>query len=1017
MNVSIIDCSIFRMQPKKKRKTEVESEEIRNYTSDDYITQQLYELVEENVYSHNTKAVNDCLSRIKTLLISLKPGKKQNLKEAVSLAKCKKSKWPLLPSFVMPNGTFQFVPPSELYLCGSMVSGISISKDSHADILMVIPGRVFEKKDYINARYVVKRTLYLHHIIPKIKSLDFVHFIRYSFYNNDPLKPILCLKTNLELDINIIPVIKKGVLASAALSTDRNNLRPSKIFDDDSIEESPTPFYNYSVTSDFLNEELSAFEETIRSHENLRKVIIITKLWIKQAGYSVSLGRKTLLEIFHYLLKENVINLHMNLITLLKQVLLFFSTDFVGSDLCWGNGGDILYNVKPWVKKELSVLSSHLITMINKEEYNMLISSLMKKLSGGFDVYDLIYDLAVPEDFSKEHTLQYCGIKFLGFIDNVTQTLKLALGDRVSHIGVRHNLIQEWSRMKDLVAPQFIRLGLNVNKDTWTRHVDKGPVGDSPVAAEFKAFWGDKVSLRRFQDSSILYSVVWDGKTVKERRSIVTQIIRHILKLHLNVTNTMLVECKLDSTEIVGQKYYLGDGEEQAQKIINTFMELSRTLRNCSKIPLPITSVQPISPVLRNTELYPQREYQVNHKVRGQEFPSYGKPCPDYNAVHELVCHFQLSGKWPEDVRGIIRLKTSFYLALKEELQCKHIASKVSTDFMDIVRNGFVFRLRFYVPKEAKLRSTNISFWTPSTADELKITTEILPYTISLLTSFSMLHSAFPLTVRYMKFWVHSNNLSFYIPDIFIELIVAHVFANAEETFPIQTATTGFFRTISFLASFDWRLYPVLINLNGELSTETFELYNRFMNTRKVFPDACIATPKNEFSQLTKQSPNRASLKILRVLSSETLRTLESDDAMKKPQKIFNCNSAAYNIKIHIRPSQTGFHGTDMPQEHHAKSTCFPVVDYHPVALFVKEVVSAYGNIAWFFYNKYNPLCVGVVLKKSKNCPGKFTVNNSSFKVPVEAGLVQDNLDAMLSDFDIMGKGLIKSIEVVNLDI
>ena len=48
-------------------------------------------------------------------------------------------------------------------------------------------------------------------------------------------------------------------------------------------------------------------------------------------------------------------------------------------------------------------------------------------------------------------------------------------------------------------------------------------------AGEFRGFWGERSELRRFQDGSINEAVVWRGRSVAERRGVVTQIVAHLL--------------------------------------------------------------------------------------------------------------------------------------------------------------------------------------------------------------------------------------------------------------------------------------------------------------------------------------------------------------------------------------------------------------------------------------------------------------------------------------------------------
>ena len=56
-----------------------------------------------------------------------------------------------------------------------------------------------------------------------------------------------------------------------------------------------------------------------------------------------------------------------------------------------------------------------------------------------------------------------------------------------------------------------------------------------PQAEDFRAFWGKKSELRRFQDSSILEAVVWPAKTAAERRTIPARVSSHVLQRYAAV--------------------------------------------------------------------------------------------------------------------------------------------------------------------------------------------------------------------------------------------------------------------------------------------------------------------------------------------------------------------------------------------------------------------------------------------------------------------------------------------------
>eukprot|EP00116_Pleurobrachia_bachei_P007007 sb/3467269/ len=282
----------------------------------------------------------------------------------------------------------------------------------------------------------------------------------------------------------------------------------------------------------------------------------------------------------------------------------------------------------------------------------------------------------------------------------------------------------------------------------------------------------------------------------------------------------------IDTSSLLSAPWYKGEGDEQAHKIKSAFADLSKILRSLSQVPLSVTSLIATSPALRHTQLYPEQQY--SNTVTGRPV-----------RVHEIVGKFEASGKWPEDVRAILRLRTAFYLAIKEELKSLHITAKVNPDYLDIARDGFIFRLRFFVQKEAKLRDSNISFWQPSTGEELRCQMERTPYVTAHLGSLCSEHPAMPLTARLT---------------------------------PPSDLNRRILPPVVPPASHDWQLYPLVLNFREELSTELLTKLDNFITDRKQYPSAAIVCPGNEGSELTVASPDKRTLGLLTRLAEQSLK-------------------------------------------------------------------------------------------------------------------------------------------------
>lgn len=97
----------------------------------------------------------------------------------------------------------------------------------------------------------------------------------------------------------------------------------------------------------------------------------------------------------------------------------------------------------------------------------------------------------------------------------------------------------QWLPTKAPPTPcdNHVTLGLLLDTDHAYSIVNMGPPADSPKAAEFHSFWGDRSELRRFQDGSINEAVVWmeggqgqgAGGGVAGKRMICLRIIQHLL--------------------------------------------------------------------------------------------------------------------------------------------------------------------------------------------------------------------------------------------------------------------------------------------------------------------------------------------------------------------------------------------------------------------------------------------------------------------------------------------------------
>lgn len=164
-------------------------------------------------------------------------------------------------------------------------------------------------------------------------------------------------------------------------------------------------------------------------------------------------------------------------------------------------------------------------------------------------------------------------------------------------------------------------------------------------------------------------------------------------------------------------KFAYGTGEEATLQVINAFNNLEKELTSLSDLPLTISGVQGASPVFRYTEVFPPLAtvYRSGHKVTKE-----GKNClllreknlgmtPRYVQPVEATVQLSLSGKWPEELEAIRKIKAAFHIQIAEGLRKQFtLKAQGGLNHVDVMKDGFVFRLTVAHQKEIVLLKQQI---------------------------------------------------------------------------------------------------------------------------------------------------------------------------------------------------------------------------------------------------------------------------------------------------------------------
>ncbi|XP_034025956.1 nucleolar protein 6 [Thalassophryne amazonica] len=628
--------------------------------------------------------------------------------------------------------------------------------------------------------------------------------------------------------------------------------------------------------------------------------------------------------------------------------------------------------------------------------------------------------------------------------------LQRGLGQRIRLL--THSLAPdpEWSVESD--APKHktqppLCFGLLLNPELAASVLERGPPADSPKAAEFRQLWGSRSELRRFQDGAITEAVLWDGESAFQKRLVPKQIITHLLQLHADISESCIryVGAKVD--DVIKMKSEVpSTGEEGSLLVVQSYDDLSRKLWRLEGLPLSITSVQGAHPALRYTQVFPPLPLRLDYSFFDREkgshalLPKESKPCPAYITPITVICHMEGSGKWPLDQLAIRHIRAAFHIRLGELLKKHHdYTCRPCPTHLDVWKDGLLFRIQVAYHREPQVLRESINaeglliVRDNDEAQALEVATVHRPLLTSTLHGLQQQqHPCFGAVCRLAKRWLAAQLFSDDITEDAADLLVASLFLQPAPFTPPGCPQVGFLRFLHLLASFDWRNNPLIVNLNNQLTASNYtDIKNHFMASRESLPVMFIATPKDHKQSVwTKRAPNVQMLQRAVMVAAESLKVLEHQlmdgDQTQDVRVVMRPPLDAYDVLIHLNPKQVPLlsHAVDVPAVTFSRGTmtsdvapcggAMPVVDYNPVSLYLEELREAFGDLALFFYDPLGGTVIAVLWKPKAFGPLPFKTSQMSARcVEVTGEEVHSvpNVEAILEDFQIMGKDLVKSVE------
>lgn len=722
------------------------------------------------------------------------------------------------------------------------------------DMILVIPEEILQDKDYLNLRYFYKRAYYLAKVAVSIKKelATNVRDLSYEHLGGNPLLPVLSVSpkttANASYRIRLIPCApndyfpKHKLASGACLIRNVGDEQPQPSQD-------PTPFYNSTLKAEgSFVPYLRLLKESEKACPSFQDACILGRTFLEQRGFggSVCLGGFGHFEwavLMALLLQTGgrkgkaTLSASLNSTQLFKAMVQYLAeTNFLKTPCVLGPsqeqadairepGRPVLYDsarqlniafkMSPWSSALLHQHARWTHSLLNDPLADQFTPTFITRADQPAHIFDLAVRVRARQE-SEEPSQDPRGRRW-AFSTKLYSTIKKALGNRARLVHIASQTASSWplSSRPASLAGQDILVGVLFDSAHVARQVDHGPSAeDKKEAQKFRQFWGEKSELRRFKDGSILETLIWTSTSPAE---LCEEIIRYIARRQLR-----------KDVDADGLTFY-GKGLPSQLPVQPTdgpafnaarqaFESFERDIRDLEDLPLHVRQLAPICPELRSASVKP---------------PSFGslKSVP---SPMEVAIFFEASGKWPDNLAAIQRAKIAFLLRIgslleeaKQDVTTHLGLEDAAVDignlaYLDIVYgSGAAFRLRVHSDLEELLldrRSKDKALEQNARAESAALLSTFrrvytsLPLHTQTIRTYATRFPALSPTIRLLKSWFDAHKLSLHFHPDLIELLALRVFLDPYPWDAPSSAGTGFLRALLFLARWDWRSEPLVIN-------------------------------------------------------------------------------------------------------------------------------------------------------------------------------------------------------------
>lgn len=976
------------------------------------------------------------------------------------------------------------VAPERLDIIGSYLLRSVAKPNEHVDVALTIPSKLLKKSDISNHKYYAIRAAYLLMIAKYLSSVPMFENVQIQAFKDDCLKPILVITpkrdeklapkfTKTKFKIRLFVALPAHVFGDdeTQLGIDKSNIKKSKA--------SATPYYNHGILEDkYFKAHLETIHEYMIDCTSLVESSILLKVWSKQRGIYYSydgVNGFLLTMLLVYLMSRNQINKHMSSFQMMKQLMQWivshdlskkgvsFSQDNKASKepiksfgqvfdcvlLDEENRFNIFHRVSKSAWHELQHEARLTLQYFDDDQKVEAIQALFLTKHNIWHKYDAHVCISKVNSIKKVDTSDHS--RGIAIRKSIMHYLTLAFGERIQYLRLVDNETIQSSVVKKgqvLNPKDNIIIGLMLNKQ-WDETIVVGPSPTLKKEAEaFKDLWGEMFEVKTLGNGKTVLAAEFDLSD-KPKLSIFEEIAKFILHAHMKVQKSRVSLLALES--FGGMIANTTDQIIIKRKIVEAFERVKESLTEAD-INLSIKDVSFASPEPLNLSL---KENLVNETIRSVEQRTFKFKYPEEDDVPSslsehsvfvtpirLIMEFFDNSNWPDNVTALQRLKQLIYIKLSELLQSVRLLSVPNLNWIDILCQGYAFRVIICLPKEIQVYKSTGNAIDPKLIAMEKALIHI-PQHYKHISIFTNKFAAYAGAVQLAKRWVNAHLFSDYIEEQLIELLVAYVFASPYPYEAPQTPICGFIRFISLLRTHAWNNTPLCVNFvleddakakeEGSFAEAVREEYNALPTKPAMYVVSSHSKQlKNIFSKgLDAMIVNRLVLcarnseqQIIKMFTDQ----LELEDESES-STFFEPNLDVYDVLVHINQAFITDNNELVNEKEYReqmnikkqKSENIALgelsIGFDPISMYVNDLRKRLEDVGLIFRNSARNDIIAIVWNPTAFLPSSFNMTKTTGMFPLEhtqCTKVIPNVFELLHDIKNLGKGLIEKVEMVS---